>query len=335
MTPPRLPHVKYVRSRGKLYAYFNTGQKDNGKAVYARLPPPTSADFYQRYGQLKANREKREKAAYTVSRLARDYQNSRDFAEKAQATRALYGVQLRKVDSLFGAAPVDELTPRDVRLVLDGEGWGAGTQNAFKATLSALYAWGRERGLAHVEPCKDIKRMKGGEHAPWPDDILEAALVCEGRVRLAVHLLYFTGQRIGDVVQMRWGDLGRDDVRVRQSKTGKVLHIPLARELAAELAQTPRTGLTILTGDDGRPCPVWALRGEMKAFTRALGVETVPHGLRKNAVNALLEAGCTIAEVAAITGQTYSVVEHYAAKVNTRKLGKAAIVKFDAQRRKG
>jgi hypothetical protein len=29
---------------GKLYAYFNTGQKD-AKAVYARLPPPTSADF--------------------------------------------------------------------------------------------------------------------------------------------------------------------------------------------------------------------------------------------------------------------------------------------------
>jgi len=66
----------------------------------------------------------------------------------------------------------------------------------------------------------------------------------------------------------------------------------------------------------------------------ALGIKTVPHGLRKNAVNALLEAGCTIAEVSAITGQTHQVVEHYAAKVNRRKLGKSAIVKFERARDK-
>lgn len=57
------------------------------------------------------------------------------------------------------------------------------------------------------------------------------------------------------------------------------------------------------------------------------------HGLRKNAVNALLEAGCTIAEVASITGQTFQVVEHYAAQMNRRKLSKAAIVKLDAHRK--
>ena len=43
-------------------------------------------------------------------------------------------------------------------------------------------------------------------------------------------------------------------------------------------------------------------------------------------------AGCSIAEVAAITGQTYQIVEKYAAKINTRQLGKTAIVKLDAHR---
>ena len=75
-------------------------------------------------------------------------------------------------------------------------------------------------------------------------------------------------------------------------------------------------------------------RKRLQAFTAALGIKTVPHGLRKNAVNALLEAGCTIAEVSAITGQTHQVVEHYAAKVNRRKLGKSAIVKFERARDK-
>lgn len=40
------------------------------------------------------------------------------------------------------------------------------------------------------------------------------------------------------------------------------------------------------------------------------------------------------AEVAAITGQTHQIVEHYAAKVNRRRLGKAAIVKLEASRKK-
>ena len=48
--------------------------------------------------------------------------------------------------------------------------------------------------------------------------------------------------------------------------------------------------------------------------------------------DSLLEAGCSIAQVAAITGQTYKIVEHYAANVNTRKLGSAAIVNLDDMR---
>ena len=77
------------------------------------------------------------------------------------------------------------------------------------------------------------------------------------------------------------------------------------------------------------------------AFEREIIAGRLPAGVMlggrehwcKNAVNALLEVGCTIAEVSAITGQTHQVVEHYAAKVNRRKLGKAAILKFEAARK--
>jgi hypothetical protein len=44
----------------------------------------------------------------------------------------------------------------------------------------------------------------------------------------------------------------------------------------------------------------------------------------------LLEAGCTDAEVAAITGQTREMVEHYARAVNQKKLAAAAILKWEA-----
>ena len=54
------------------------------------------------------------------------------------------------------------------------------------------------------------------------------------------------------------------------------------------------------------------------------------HGLRKSAVVMLLEAGCTDAEVAAITGQTRDMVAHYSLMVNQRKLAAAAILKWEA-----
>lgn len=52
------------------------------------------------------------------------------------------------------------------------------------------------------------------------------------------------------------------------------------------------------------------------------------HGLRKKAANRLLVAGCTTAQVAAVTGQTLQMVEHYAAQVNQARLADEAIRKL-------
>jgi hypothetical protein len=53
-------------------------------------------------------------------------------------------------------------------------------------------------------------------------------------------------------------------------------------------------------------------------------------GLRKSAVVFLLEAGCTEAETAAITGQSRDMVEHYAKQVNQKRFAAAAILKWEA-----
>lgn len=53
------------------------------------------------------------------------------------------------------------------------------------------------------------------------------------------------------------------------------------------------------------------------------------HGLRKSSVVTLLEAGCTDAEVASITGQSRQMVEHYARQVNQRKLAASAILEWE------
>lgn len=329
--PPSLDHVKHVWNGKKWYSYFNTGQKRDGKAIYARLPDYSSASFWPSYAARKAHRDARTTAvAYTVADLLRAYQKGAKFAKLAANTQKLYVGAIGKIEKVWGEFPVNDLSPYYVRRAIDGEGWGGATQKIVTAVIGTAYTWGRRNELANVDPVKDIERPKGGEHQPWPDDLVEAALQCDDdTTRLAVHLLYFTGQRIGDVLKMRWGDVRPDHIYVEQEKTGKVVEPPIIAALQNELDRTPRRGIRILDGVNYNH-----LRRKLQMFTKAHGVHTVPHGLRKNAVNVLLEAGCTIAEVAAITGQTFQVVEHYAAKVNRRKLGNAAIVKLAAHRTK-
>ena len=49
-------------------------------------------------------------------------------------------------------------------------------------------------------------------------------------------------------------------------------------------------------------------------------------------VNALLEVGCSTAEVAAITRQSFQMVEHYARDRDQELLGSAAILEWEAKR---
>ena len=70
----------------------------------------------------------------------------------------------------------------------------------------------------------------------------------------------------------------------------------------------------------------------LRVLMRKLGEDYKFHGLRKNAVNALLEAGATTWEVMAITGHSPTQVEHYAKRVQARKLASAAILKWEKGR---
>jgi integrase len=328
---PRLQHVKYVRARGHVYAYFNTGKRQAGKVVYAALPKPGSVGFFDSYASFVAGRNRGAKETYTVEALCNDYQNSRKFAEKSAGTQRSYGVYLRLVSKLLGDCPVDELDRASVQYVLDREEFGAGKQNLFVAVIGTAYKWGRGRDKTQAAPVTGIEKAETGERMPWPDDILEAALNAENpRVRLATALLFYTGQRIGDVCAMKWSAIKDGRVAVIQEKTGKELKIALHSQLRAELDRQGKRGISLLVSDIGRPVKQQTIRNDLKAFCASMGrPDLLPHGLRKNAVMALLRAGCSVAETSAITGQTYLLVEYYARQIDQVDMGDSAILKFE------
>ena len=105
---------------------------------------------------------------------------------------------------------------------------------------------------------------------------------------------------------MRWDACDGEAIRLRQSKTGAELVIPLHPILRAEMAAWRReaNSLHILTTRRGRP---WIPTHLSQDLGRALVALGLPpglniHGLRKAAAARLADAGCTVHEIAAITG---------------------------------
>lgn len=139
-----------------------------------------------------------------------------------------------------------------------------------------------------------------------------------------------TGRKRSGATRIRWQDIQGGVLHVRQQKTGKKLEIRLHAALARELARDKRGIGYILPGArPGQPIGTQAIRDRLQRFASKLGAKIVPHGLRKNAVNALLESGCTAAETAAITGQTMQLVEHYAKARAQSSLASAAVLKWE------
>jgi integrase len=181
-----------------------------------------------------------------------------------------------------------------------------------------------------AKPTESVELFDETPHEPWPEWLLEQALADE-QVRLPVALLYYTAQRIGDVCRMRWSDIRDGAIAVTQQKTGKSLAIPFHAELAKLLSSAPKEGLTILSAN-GRKRSEKALRDKLQAWAAERGQKIVPHGLRKNAVIALLGCGCSVAETAAISGQTLQMVEHYAKNRDQAKLAGAAVLRWEGKR---
>jgi integrase len=331
-----LEHVKIVRSKGHVYHYFDTGRKrPGGSKIYARLPDPNDKDAYGgAYGAYLAGRHRKTETAETVTvpTLVEMFYKSPHYRTTiADGSRKLYRIYLDRLSGLLPTAPAGEVTRQDMARLIDGMADTPGAANAFLGAASSLYKWARDRHHVTNEPTKGIEPLPMGEHEPWPEALLQEALAAEDQqVRLATHLLYYTAQRIGDVLRMRWSDIQDGKITVTQKKTGRVMTIQLHRELAAELARTPKKGLSILSTSRGTIRKDDTVRNWLQEFAAARGYKVVPHGLRKNAVNSLLEAGCSTAETAAISGQTLQMVEHYAKQRNQPKLGSAAVLKWNA-----
>ncbi|MBW4974952.1 tyrosine-type recombinase/integrase [Roseovarius mucosus] len=226
---------------------------------------------------------------------------------------------------IMGEANPTKMQRKDVIRLRDANAEKAYFANYSLRVLRVLMEHCVDLGWRETNPARGVPEIKTAktEREPWPRELLDVyreQCALGTRERLVMELCVGTGQRIGDVLTMRWSNIENGAVWVRQSKTSKELWVPILPELQAALDVASRHSVYILTNEQGTNR--WSYRGASAAVRKVreqIGAVAYDiHSWRYNAACELLEAGCGDDLIAAVTGQSPAMVQHYTKKVRQR-----------------
>lgn len=162
---------------------------------------------------------------------------------------------------------------------------------------------------------------------PWPAWMSRQISDAPDGLRTAYHLIVGTGQRPSAAIAMEWSDFDGDRMTVLDEKADKRFEVFCPPALRAYLATIPRKGQFILAKNLREPLGYSAIEKQLRPWRKALGVEAAPyslHGLRKLAIVQLAEAGCSDAEIQAVTNQSAEMVAYYRKEASRLVLSKKA-----------
>jgi integrase len=264
-----------------------------------------------------------------------------EFNSKAAGTQAAYLVSLR----VLRASPIAQALVRDIDRrhvnqhcseVEQRCGKSRGDHQAMIISIVWDFA---DRHLAQCKlrdrsnPTRRRKRSYDAQpRDAWSPRVCKRFLDgASPELALAFSLLLYTGQRRGDVVRMKWTDIDRGYIHVRQEKTNELVVVRLHRDLLKMLMKTPRRGDTILTTKRGNAFDKTALTKAIKARLREIGEpELVLHGLRKAAGVRLAEAGASVQQVMSVLGhRSPRMALYYCAQASKRELSDAAMALWE------
>jgi integrase len=325
-------------TRVKYYWAWRGGPRLEGK--------PGTPEFIASYNQ--AVSEKIAPARDTLQSIVDSYLGSDEFTSLAPRTQKNYQEYIKLISAKFSGFPLAGLSnPRARGIFL---AWRDDLGKKSKSTadyawsvLARIMSYALNRGLVAVNPCKEGGRLYSGSRASstWSATD-EAAFMASASEPLcfAMQLALWTGQRQGDLLTLTWADYDGRYIRLRQSKTGARVTIPVAAKLKetldakAEIFALKNPNDKILTNQAGRP---WTSDGFKTSWGKACGKAGITdltfHDLRGTAVCRLAAAGCSVPEIATLSGHSLATVneildKHYFSR--DVKLAESAIAKLEA-----
>src|SRR5262245_46373457 len=272
---------------------------------------PGTPEFVASYNEAAARKATGPQG--TILRLLQGYQQSTDFLDLRDRTRSDYIGKIKQIEERFGDFPLAALSDRRTRGIFME--WR--DKLALKSRRQADYAWqvlalilqwALDRGTTTHNPCARGGRLYRGTRVEkiWTNDD-EAAFLrsAPAHLHLPLMLALWTGQRQGDLLRLSWSAYDGTHIRLKQSKTGARVVLPIGAPLKAALDVATKYGPLILTNSLRRPWTSHGFQASWHVAASKAGIVGVTfHDLRGTAVTRLAVVGCSEAEIATITGHS-------------------------------
>lgn len=214
-----------------------------------------------------------------------------DDANIAIKTRRTYGVIVRKLSAILAEFDPHEVTARDIMAIMHHHRKQPAMANHMRTVLIgslelAFIEQMVERNVARdVRPLPTQSRDRYITHAEYAAIHAKATPT----LKAIMGLCYLTGQRIGDILAIRYADLGEEGIAFKQQKTKHRMIVAWSPDLRAAVEEaralhSSLRGMTLLHTRRGTPFSYNTVRTLWDRACAAANVEDAHlHDLRAKA----------------------------------------------------
>ena len=241
----------------------------------------------------------------------------------------------------FGNKPICNLSPSDIEdfrtwmrntRVHKGKKARPSTVNRYLAVLSNMFKVAVERGFAHENPVRAVKRAREElKEVPFISaaDIDRIIAAADPRLRPLIAVASDTGLRRGELLALEWRDIQfrRGVLVVRKSKSKRPREVPLTAraksvvlELHAVRSEPAKDQPDFVFSHIASLKPSWAatfVASKFRKAAKAAGFPTITfHGLRHAFCSRLAQSGVPLPTVKALAGHgSLALTSRYASHV--------------------
>jgi len=332
-TLPKYCSYAPCRKKGP-YIYFI---KDGSRVTMPGRFPFDREDgtFWAKYAECLKGQAALNIGRRTLGELIKKYRASDEFnALRAGSTQKTYDRYLNRLNDRAGTVLVRRFKKPDLIALRNAFKDKPATANYILTVATVVFEEGVNLGWIEHNPARGVRKVELNteQRLPWSEhDIRRLHEIAHPRESLAIELCANTGQRISDVLNIKWDQLqtsnefgGKLGIHVIQEKTGAELFVPFTARLCKFLEEADRDGEYIISNKvTGEKLAYTGIEQAVRKLREKLGIKKTIHDLRHTAAHGLAAAGCNVEQIQSITGHTNSaMVKRYA---NSTLQGKTAV----------
>lgn len=198
----------------------------------------------------------------------------------AASTLKNYRTCSRRVLEAFDEFTPQQIKPHHVALFLDDSKATPSMANLLRSFLRGVFVRAVRWGIVESDPTRDIRPFKTAKRTRYITDQEFAQIRAHAppTLQCLMDIAYITGQRIGDVMGIRYADITDTGLMIEQDKTRARVLIAMTQDLAdaiqraRDIHQSVK-GLTLFHRRNGAPLSYFTLYGHWRKACAAAQVE--------------------------------------------------------------